>query len=163
MAMQKTTHQSDFAALTAIAKIMDPLDEDARLRIYATMGAYFNLSPARAPSLDEAVSVTDTGSEASDNLVDFIAQANTKTEIDITLIAVYWLQFRQNNPNGLTTTVISKALKSAGYKFSNLTRNLTLLAGKKKKCLISSGRSGKGKIWMVSAHGRATAEKMLHE
>ena len=161
MAIQETTYESDIAALTALIKILDPLDENDRPRIYATLGTYFNLSPTQTLALDEAVNVTDTDSGASDDLAEFIAQANTKTDIDITLIAAYWLQFRQNSPNGFKTIVISKALKSAGYKFSNLTRNLANLSEKKKKYLISSGRSRKEKTWTVSARGKKVVEEMI--
>ena len=162
MDMQEPTHQSDLGALTEIINAMRPLDEDIRLRVHAAVGAYFNLPTVQAPSLDEITNAPDTGSKPSGNLADFIVHANTKTGIDITLIAAYWLQFREDNPDGFKTLAISKELKAAGHKFSNLTRNLTLLAGKRKKYLISTGGSGKGKIWMVSALGKAVAEKMLH-
>ena len=162
MSMQKPTHQSDAAALMAVIEIIAPLDEDARQRVHSAVSAYFNLSLAQAPSLDEAALVTNTGSEASDDLADFIAQANTKTEVDITLIAAYWLQFRQNNPNGFKTRVIKKELEAAGHKFSNLSQNLRLLAGKKKKYMYPSGGAGKEKTWKVSARGKKNAEEMLH-
>ena len=155
------TIQNDVAALTAIIETMDPLDEDARLRIHAAVRAYFNLSPARAPSLDGAANVRDTDYQASDDLADFIAQADIKTEVDITLIAAYWLQYLQDNPNGFKTRVINKELEAAGHKLSNPSQNLALLAGKKRKYIYPSGGGGKEKTWKVSALGKKTVEEII--
>ena len=162
---QESLNGADFAAFTAMVKALRPLDEDTRQRTYAAIGVFFNVSRAQVPSLDETPTVTDNSAESGANLADFIDQANTKTDLEISLIAVYWLQYRQENADGsktFKTRAIGKELEAAGHKFSNLAWNLKNLAGTKKKYLICSGSGRKEKTWRVSARGKKVVEEMLH-
>ena len=104
------------AAMMKITKALLPLDKDILLLAYVTLWIHCNLSPAKAPSLDKTLNATNTDSELSDGLADFIVQADIKTDADIILIIVHQITFRSINPNVLKIMLTSKVLKATGCK-----------------------------------------------
>jgi hypothetical protein len=155
--------------LAAAMKYLDGAPDEQTNRVvrwfvdrYAPSTA--TLKPAMSP-----IGVGDAGSVGAEvprfeSLGDLFAAADPQTEPDRALVAGYWYQFVEAQPDfgGFT---LNKALRDLGYPVGNITNALSALGNRSPKLAIQLKKAGTSKqarkTYKLTAAGKIAVEGMI--
>jgi hypothetical protein len=139
---------AEIAAMSAVAKALEPLDEAVRQRVigWATsrFGAFVPVAARISGSERQIATAGETARVEFDSLADLFAAADPKTEKDRALVAAYWAQICQSQPNFPAQT-LNASLKDLGHGLSNVTVALDALKNERPALILQLKKSGTSK------------------
>jgi hypothetical protein len=148
-------------AMRIMDEQLSALDEDARARVLAWVGALYPVGTARVSGRE--------GEGEQEECPDFAAlynAARASTEADKALVAGYWLQVREGSQD-LEGYRINAILRDLGYKVSNITDALSTLMARKPALVIQTRKGGSSKQarkrYRLTGEGIRAVEKMIAE
>ena len=139
----------EFAAIQTVFDALKPLDADSRQRVFEYIGARLAITTATPRPL----SSTDGRGEGADGFEEAAAQgkfetlaelfdaAGPKTNMEMVLVAAYWVQIcgGVDHFNGYT---VNQALKDLGHGVANVTTALDSLKGQKPALVLQLRKAG---------------------
>jgi len=164
---EKTTKPSDeIAAMDAVAKAVENLDEAAVSRVLHWACARFGITATRGGGAG-APGLPDTGLKGLggfESLADLYAAADPATDADRALIAGYWHQFVDGQET-FGSQPLNAALKDLGRGVSNITRALDASMAQKPALVMQVRKSGTTKqarkLYKLTAAGKKAVEMMI--
>lgn len=177
--MDGSEHAPDveFAAMQAVYKALEPLDDDARKRVVEYVSARLEIAtPAHVaptivqPTGDEefdetALDTEETGAPKFGSFAELYDSAQPKNNGEKALVAGYWLQVCQaaDSFDGFSA---NKELKHLGHGIPNITNAIDALKGQKPALVLQLKKSGKSrqarKTYKVTNAGVKAVEAMIH-
>lgn len=166
----------EFAAMQAVHKALEPLDEDARKRVVEYISARLEIAPPTPvaprtvqPASDEkvdeaALEAEETGAPKFSSFAELCDAAQPKSNSEKALVASYWLQVCQaaDSFDGFSA---NKELKNLGHGISNITNAIEALKGRKPALVLQLKKSGKTqqarKTYKVTIAGIKAVEAMI--
>jgi hypothetical protein len=160
---EKSDPKAEIAAMEAIAKALEGLDEDAVRRVINWTASRFDVVARSAPTLARATSVEAQRPGAAD-LASLYAQAAPNTEAEKALVVSYWFQVQQGHED-LESAAVNVELKNLGHGIGNITQAFDKLMASRPALAIQTRKSGKAqqarKKFRLTAAGIARVEEML--
>jgi hypothetical protein len=159
----------EIEAMGTVAEVLDPLDEQARVRVLRWAAERFDIASVTAvssregddhaePSLAEEVRPTyaDVG--------DLVHAAGPETGLDYGLAVGYWIQVIEGKATWGGGDV-NNVLKDLGHGLSNVTKTLNSLIGRRPALVMQTSKSGRSrqarKTYKLTAAGIAHVEQRL--
>jgi hypothetical protein len=147
---------SEDPELEAMAKthsLLEPLSEEARARVLAWVIGRLKIPQSASLNIRSSVQAVDEGTNIStdepgnpekrfSSFGEFFDAAQPKNPAENVLIAAYWIQFIQQNPD-LTGHAINSELKHIGHEASNVTASLSQLMNRRPALALQIRKSGK--------------------
>src|SRR5579862_7361508 len=135
---------AELAAMSAVAKALESLDEVVRQRVISWAASRFGASlPASIKSLGTERHVVPIGESARGEFEDFaelFEAADPKTDKDRALVAAYWAQICQSQATFAAQT-LNTNLKDLGHGLSNVTVALDALKDEKPALILQLKKS----------------------
>lgn len=159
---------AEIAAMSAVAKALEPLEGDVRQRVINWAASRFGASlPAstKSPGVDRhAVPSVETARTEFDDFAELFEAATPKTDKDKALIAAYWEQVCQSQPS-FQAQALNASLKHLGHGLSNVTVALEALKDEKPALILQLKKSGTSKqarkTYKLTAEGAKRVRQML--
>jgi len=159
---------AEIAAMSAVAKALEPLEEGVRRRVIGWAASRFGASVpvlgGIAGSAERSDSATETARAGFDSFAELFEAADPKTEKDRALVAAYWAQVCQGQPNFPAQT-INTSLKDLGHGLSNVTMALDGLKEEKPALVLQLKKSGTSKqsrkTYKLTVEGAKRVRHML--
>lgn len=171
-----TAPDEEFAAMQAVYKALEPLDDDARSRVIEYIISRLDIAAptalrSRAAGLagddevDEAVlEAGEAGARKYGSLAELYDTAQPTTNANKALVAGYWLQVCRG-AESFDGFSANKDLKNLGHGLSNITNSITSLREQKPTLVIQTKKSGKSqqarKTYKVTVAGIVAVEAMI--
>ena len=172
----KTKPSDEFAAIQKVYSELEPLAEEARVRVVKYIvslfgiGAHLNLEPSSGAVDDEeaetpAMSKGSSGvSSVYGEFADLYDAADPKTNADKALIAGYWLQECVGAEN-FTAQSANTELKHLGHGLANDTVSIDSLKKMKPALALQLKKSGKSqqarKTYKITTAGVKQVQEMV--
>jgi len=162
---------AEIAAMSAVAKALEPLDELVRRRVISWAASRFGLQlPAPSKSLGierEAASTGESARVEFESFAELFDAADPKTDKDRALVAAYWAQICQSQATFPAQT-LNASLKDLGHGLSNVTVALDGLKDEKPALVLQLKKSGTSKqarkTYKLTVEGAKRVRQMLdHE
>lgn len=161
---------AEIAAMSAVAKALEPLDELVRRRVISWAASRFGLPTAPSKSLGierEAVPAGESARVEFESFAELFDAADPKTDKDRALVAAYWAQICQSQATFPAQT-LNASLKDLGHGLSNVTVALDGLKDEKPALVLQLKKSGISKqarkTYKLTVEGAKRVRQMLdHE
>jgi hypothetical protein len=153
-------------ALLAATRALEPLDELARRRALEWLWSRFGGAPpatgtARGPSSTSSVAQTE-----HQTFAELFDAAAPNTDKEKALVAAYWTQACQGQPNFPAQT-LNSALKDLGHGVSNITDSLDALKDEKPSLILQLKKSGTSrqarKVYKLTEEGARRVRAMISQ
>ena len=150
-----TYEKNEFATFKVIYEALEPLEEEVRQRVFASVATMLgiNYSSAKSSILpktiensedDDDVEAVIEGSSEDSTFAELYAKTDPTSNPDKALVAGYWLQVCQGNQN-FSGFSINGELNNLGHKLSNVTHSLSSLINMKPQLVLQLRKTGKSK------------------
>ena len=160
---------AEIAAMSAVAKALEPLDELVRRRVIGWAASRFGSQiPAPSRSLEKETNPTGESARAEfESFAELFDAADPKTDKDRALVAAYWAQICQSQATFPAQT-LNASLKDLGHGLSNVTVALDGLKDEKPALILQLKKSGTSKqarkTYKLTVEGAKRVRQMLdHE
>jgi hypothetical protein len=159
---------AEITAMSAVAKALEPLDENVRRRVLSwaasRFGASLPLSPKTSGAERQVVPIGDAARGEFDNFAELFEAADPKTDKDRALVAAYWAQICQSQPT-FPAQNLNASLKDLGHGLSNVTVALEALKDEKPALILQLKKSGTSKqsrkTYKLTVEGAKRVRQML--
>ncbi len=139
---------AELAAMGAVAKALEPLEEQARQRVIGWAASRFGVSvPAtskRSATDQQRANAEEMARGGFETFAELFAAVGPKTDKDKALVAAYWAQICQGQPN-FPAQALNASLKDLGHGLSNVTVSLDGLKEEKPALILQLKKSGTSK------------------
>ena len=169
---------AEFGAMHAVYKALEPLDDDARSRVFTYIMARFEIAvgvaaiPKEANNAENGISqegaVTGKDEEEAPkygSLAELYDASQPKGNSDKALVAGYWLQVCQGAEN-FDAMSANKELKNLGQGLPNITNAIDALKNQKPALALQLKKSGKSqqarKTYKITVAGIKAVEAMIN-
>jgi hypothetical protein len=156
----------EIAAMAAIAAALDPLAEDARVRVIAWARARYSTGPA-PPSMAATTFVqpsTVSPNESSTTLAEFIASCEPEDDAHRVLATATFLT-KFAGADSFTSAQVNTKLKHLGHPIDNIARVLDGLMAQRPQLVVQLRKSGQHRqsrrLFKVTEAGAQEVQKML--
>ena len=171
-----TSKNKDIAAFEAIYKILEPLDEETRERVFTSVATMLNMKTygvgpskpfkgSQTPETEDGVVDGKRNLFEYDTFAELYASAGPTSNADKALIAGYWLQVCQGAGN-FTGHSANKELADLGYRLTRITDALSFLINAKPELVLQIKKQGRSrqarKIYKLSKAGINQVEEMIN-
>lgn len=171
---QEPVLDPELSAMSRVLAALEPLDDDARLRVLMWVSGRYDLAPAvqaqalvsEDPPADttEIPSVPSAAASQFVTLGELFGAANPRTNGEKALIAGYWLQVK-GGAEDLTSQAVNTELKHLGHGVANITAALDELKAARPALAIQLRKSGSSqqarKKYKVTAAGEKRVEELV--
>lgn len=173
---QPASPEQEFAAIQAVFKAMEPLDDDARARVAAYIASLLGLAApgSAAPAgvgggqadTEEVEAATRASATAAHfgSLAELFDATRPRSNAEKALVAGYWLQVCEGAEtfDGFSA---NSALKQLGEGIANITNAIDGLKNQKPALALQLRKSGKAqqarKVYKVTVAGIRSVEEMI--
>jgi hypothetical protein len=174
----KTPTDAEFSAMQTLYSALEPLDNDARIRVVDYIAARLKIavkSPERPSGAGVIASNGGDGAAIEEeertapkykDFADLYAAARPKNQADKALVAGYWLQVCQGAENfdGFSA---NRELRHLGERVGNITNAVDNLKDQKPELALQLKKSGKSqqarKVYKLTVAGIKAVEAMIDE
>lgn len=168
---------AEFTAMRTVFEALNPLDEDARLRVVNYTLARLNIQanlkatgkqPASGDGADDedddpTEETADKGNRAYSSFADLFDATRPTSTADRALVAGYWLQVCQGNES-FSGLQVNTELKHLGHALTNVTNAIDALKNQQPALALQlkkSGNSQQGrKTYKITVAGVRAVEAM---
>ena len=132
---------SEVEAITAVDRALSELDENAAVRVLRWASEKYG------QPLPEELPVEAVGSapvqplERFEDIADLMAAAGPRSGVERVLVAAYWFQVINEQPN-VTGQQVNDALKNLGHAMSNITDAFSSLIRRKPQLAMQVEKTG---------------------
>ena len=160
------SEDTEVQAMFVDAKELEPLDEAARRRALEWLWSRFGgAPPVGGGGLRSGPSPTSNATQSEfQTFAELFDAANPNTDKERALIAAYWTQIGQSQPNFPAQT-LNSALKDLGHGVSNITDSLDALKDEKPSLILQLKKSGTSrqarKIYKLTEEGARRVRSMI--
>jgi len=149
--------------MDTIASGMTPMEQPARNRILTYMVGRFGDNLTQTLAAQRAI--TQPGLQSSfESFADLFAGADPKTDKEKALVAAYWTQICENQPN-FPSQSLNAALKDLGHGVGNITDALDALKDEKPSLILQLKKSGTSKqarkTYKLTLEGAKRVQQMI--
>jgi hypothetical protein len=167
----RTGNQMDeIAAMTEIAKALQPLDTESRRRVlqWAIDSFEASITSGNRRLLERRNShdpgVQNDFSERFNDLAELYAATSPNNDREKALVVGYWFQ-KMNNDSDFDSGSINRELKHLGHGVGNITSALSSLMSRRPQMVIQTRKSGSSqqarKRYRITAEGAKQVEQMI--
>jgi hypothetical protein len=162
---------AEIAAMSAVAKALEPLDEIVRQRVISWAASRFGsqlLAPSKSFGIERQPAPTVESARAEfESFAELFEAVDPKTDKDRALVAAYWAQICQSQATFPAQT-LNASLKDLGHGLSNVTVALDGLKDEKPALILQLKKSGTSKqarkTYKLTGEGAKRVRQMLdHE
>ncbi len=172
---------AELAAIKSVVDTLEPLDDDARLRVLSYAAAVLEIAivpPAKAKPITQLGNADDDVGDdegvASDmptaapkyaSFAELFDAASPTSNSDKALVAGYWLQVCEGNES-FSGQSANNELKNLGQAIANITNAVDGLKNQKPALALQLRKSGKSqqarKSYKITVAGIKTVENMIN-
>jgi hypothetical protein len=172
MSDETTDPLAEVKAMQKLAEAVGALDQEAVSRVLRWAVARYGVTtePVRNVKGHTGSTPADGGNgnggapRQFDSLADLYAVASPETDSDKALVAGYWFQFQENQPD-FAAQAINAALKNLGHGVSNITNAFNALKAQKPALVIQLKKAGTTKqarkTYKLTAAGKTAVELLI--
>jgi hypothetical protein len=161
---------AEIAAMSAVAKALEPLDEIVQRRVISWAASRFGMplsASGKSPGKEgQAVPNGESARGEFENFAELFEAADPKTDKDRALVAAYWAQICQSQPTFPAQT-LNASLKDLGHGLSNVTVALESLKDEKPALILQLKKSGTSrqarKTYKMTVEGAKRVRQMLDQ
>src|SRR5437870_2003199 len=137
-----TTPEEEIGAIKQLAAALGALDAEARARVLRWAAERYGVRAAPKLHVSRVFGGSDDAAPPQfADLAELYAAADPKTEADKALVAGYWIQYVQGEPE-LAAQAVNAALKELGYPVSNITSAFDTLKAQTPALVMQVKKSG---------------------
>lgn len=132
----------EFSAMQRVYSALEPLDEEARRRVFIYVASRFCISVVGTANTelasrgnDDASAKGEGSSTEFDEFGEFFDVFDPKSDVERALTAAYWASL-QNGDGSFDSQALNTMLKNLGHGVANITRALGGLADQKPALVI---------------------------
>lgn len=161
----------EIAAMGAVARALEPLDEVVRQRVISWAASRFGASlptPNRSSGTERhSAPAGDSARLEFESFAELFEAADPGTDKDRALVAAYWAQICQSQAT-FPAQILNASLKDLGHGLSNVTVALDALKDEKPALILQLKKSGTSrqarKTYKLTVEGAKRVRQMLeHE
>lgn len=159
----------EIQAMSAVAAALGPLEPDARGRIINWAAQRFGALPTvlgTNTSRATPAQAVATESTAFEGFAELFAAAEPKTDKEKTLVAAYWVQNCENQPN-FAAQALNTILKDLGHGVGHITDALDALKDDKPALILQLKKSGTSKqarkTYKLTQEGAKRVQQMIRK
>jgi hypothetical protein len=161
---------AEITAMSAVAKALEPLEEEVRQRVISWAASRFGaslLAPHKLPGTERhSVSPGDAGRGEFESFAELFEAVDPKTDKDRALVAAYWAQICQSQATFPAQT-LNASLKDLGHGLSNVTVALEGLKVEKPALILQLKKSGTSKqarkTYKLTVEGAKRVRQMIDD
>lgn len=136
---------AEIAAMSAVAKALEPLDEAVRRRVVGWAASRFGSQLVNnVESGGQTLAIADAEPADFEDFAELFAAAGPKSDKDRALVAAYWAQVCQGQ-SSFPSQTLNANLKDLGHGLSNVTMALDALKAEKPSLILQLKKSGTSK------------------
>jgi len=165
-----TNPKDELQAMTAVAEALEKLDAEATVRVIRwaterfTKGVGIRVADsAEKKAASSFVAVAQSTPQYA-HMADLYAAASPETDADRALVAGYWFQYIEEQPDFAAQT-INSSLNDMGHRVANITNAFAALMGRKPQLVVQLKKSGTSKqarkTYKLTTAGKGAVEGMI--
>ncbi len=174
MSSNVTDPMEELTAMKTVAQALASLDAEATARVVRWAAERFgNIAlprvgatpgPKVAANTEASAAGVSAGQGRFEHLADLYGAVSPNTEADRALVAGYWVQYVEGQPEFGAQT-INAALKDLGHRVANITNALAALKAQKPQLVVQLKKSGTSKqarkTYKLTTAGKGAVEAMI--
>lgn len=171
-----TDPMAEIQAMQTVAEAVSDLDDEARGRVLRWAAERFSVVVTGAPMSGRTPGPSGMAGNVANgpssngevpqfsDIAELYAAAAPESEVDKALVAGYWFQFNQGQPD-FGSQEVNSALKNLGHPIKNITSAFDSLKGRKPAPVMQVKKSGTSrqarKTYKLTVAGKSAVEMMI--
>lgn len=139
---------SEFLAMQSVYNALEPLPEDAQIRVFVYVGSRLGINAVPKGKADDSpgngVDSAKQEPKKFEEIGELFDAYDPQTDAEKALISAYWSALHDGE-EGFDSQSLNSMLKNLGHGVSNITRALGSLSSQKPALVIQTRKSGSTK------------------
>lgn len=158
---------AELEAMRKVVEAVTGLDQEAQVRVIRWVAEKYRAGDAPSQKVSAArgnESATSPEGRAITDIGDLLAISKPRSGTERALVAAYWLQVVQRQPE-FDSHTLNRELNHLGYRLANVTSTLSSLINQRPQLVIQTRKTGKAlqsrKRYKLTREGILRVEQMI--